>query len=261
VIFFYPNIYKKYILKMPKILLTESELSDLIKAIIDQLLKSGKPKKKILDIITKKFPKMSKEKNKIKFPEDEEDEDEEVVTPNKKQETKKSFTTNNNVVDDAIKKLTVAPYNLKITQDHIDKEFDEEGTTRKDSGGINQAAEKAVLNLIKFCKKDNPGIGNLGIISHYRSYDTQVSNFGNKAIKRGIDDTQKWVALPGFSQHHTGKAFDIFSLEPTWWESRPKIKSCIENNAKNYNLKVTYTKENRKNKFRGAEPWHLFYTA
>ena len=48
---------------MPKILLTESELSDLIKTIIDQLLNSGKSRKKIIDIITKKFPKFSKKED------------------------------------------------------------------------------------------------------------------------------------------------------------------------------------------------------
>lgn len=248
---------------MPKILLTESELSDLIKTIIDQLLNSGKSRKKIVDIITKKFPKLSKKEDDIEISdeeEDEEDEEEVIIKPNKKPEKKESFTTNNSNVDKVIKKLTLPPYNLKITQNHIDKEFNEEGKTREDNGGVNKVAEKAVLNLIKFCKSKNPEIGNLGIISHYRSYEDQVSNFGNKAKTRGIEDTQKWVALPGFSQHHTGKAFDIFSLEPSWWDSRPKIKSCIEDNAPNYNLKVTYTKENRKNKFRGAEPWHLFYT-
>ena len=65
---------------MAKILLTESELEKLIKNIIDQLLKSGKDKKKIGDILKEKFPKIFGS-GKIKIPsekDEKEDEDEDV---------------------------------------------------------------------------------------------------------------------------------------------------------------------------------------
>lgn len=171
---------------------------------------------------------------------------------------KTGLSSGNKKVDKAIQKL-ISKYNLKITQDHIEKELDQEGTTREDAGGVNSEAQNAVEKLISFCKSQHPQIGNLGIKSGYRSYEKQISNFGEKAKTRGIEDTQKWNALPGFSQHHTGKAFDIFSTDTSWWNSRPEIEACVKENSKKYKLKVTYTKESTKGKLRGAEPWHLFY--
>lgn len=171
---------------------------------------------------------------------------------------KKGLSSGNKRVDNAIEKL-ISKYNLKITQDNIKKELDQEGTTMEDAGGVNSEAQNAVKKLISFCKSKHPEIGDLGIVSGYRSYEKQIANFGEKAESRGIVDTQKWNALPGFSQHHTGKAFDIFSTDTSWWNSRPEVESCVKENSKKYKLKVTYTKESTKGKLRGPEPWHLFY--
>ena len=66
------------------------------------------------------------------------------------------------------------------------------------------------------------------IISDYRGYKKQVSAFlNNLGQYKTALDRQKWSALPGFSQHHTGKAFDIFSVEKSWWNSRPEIKEYV----------------------------------
>lgn len=189
---------------------------------------------------------------------EDEEEDEEEETPNIPKQNNKDLTTGNNKVDKAIKKL-ISTYNLEITADHIKKEFEQEGQIRNDAGGVDPDAKIAVEKLISYCKSLHPEIGNVGIKSGYRSYETQIQNFGEKALSRGIEDTQKWNALPGFSQHHTGKAFDIFSTEIGWWSTRPEVELCIKNNSKKFDLKVTYTEESTKNKLRGAEPWHLFY--
>jgi|LakMenE18May11ns_1017448.scaffolds.fasta_scaffold9958850_11 LAS superfamily LD-carboxypeptidase LdcB len=192
-------------------------------------------------------------------PEDDEEEVEDFPET-KTSKPSSSSSTKNKEVDDLISRMS-KKYNLKITADHIQKELDQEGTTREDGGGINKEAESSVLKLIKFCRgKYSNEIGSVqNIVSHYRSYTSQIDNFGKKAQSRGVDDTQKWNALPGFSQHHTGKAFDIFSTDPEWWNSRPNVKSCIRNNASKYNLEVTYTESTTRGKVRGPEPWHLFY--
>ena len=159
-------------------------------------------------------------------------------------------------VEAAINKLR-KNYGLNITQKHIDKEFKQEGETRKDVGGVNIEAQSEVLKLIKDCKNNYPNVNYpTSIVSGYRSYDQQVTNFGNKAKTRGIDDTQKANTLPGFSQHHTGKAFDIFSTEESWWDANPQIKKWVADNAKKYGFKVTYDKQGP---LRIAEPWHLYY--
>jgi hypothetical protein len=94
------------------------------------------------------------------------------------------------------------------------------------------------------------------IVSGYRSYDDQVLNFGSKAKTRGVDDTQKSNSLPGFSQHHTGKAFDIFSVENSWWDANKDVKEWVSKNASKYGFEVTYVNTG---KLRVPEPWHLYY--
>lgn len=146
-------------------------------------------------------------------------------------------------------------YGLNITQTHIDKEFSQEGNYRADAGGVNKIAENKIKILIKDCKSRFKGLTG-GIVSGYRSYNDQVDNFGLKAKLRGIDDTQMSNTLPGFSQHHTGRAFDIFSTDTKWWDDRPEVKKWVADNAKNYGFEITYK---TKGTLRIAEPWHLYY--
>ena len=174
-------------------------------------------------------------------------------------DTKK--TTNDNKLPSgvlsSIEKLKKSPYNLNITQDHIDKEFKMEGGSRPDNGGVNKEAEKKVKELIIDCKLAYPNVKYPSdIVSGYRSYDDQVLNFGTKAKTRGVDDTQKSNSLPGFSQHHTGKAFDIFSVENSWWDENKDVKDWVLKNAIKYGFEVTYVNTG---KLRVPEPWHLYY--
>ena len=156
-------------------------------------------------------------------------------------------------------------YGVNITQKHIDAEFKQEGEIRPDNGGVDSQAKKKIEELIKDCKLANPTVifpnttkhGVLGLVSGYRSYDEQVDNFGSKAKKNGIDATQKYNTVPGFSQHHTGKAFDIFSVDTSWWDKNSKVKKWVADNCENYGFEVTYK---TKGSLRMPEPWHLFYT-
>jgi hypothetical protein len=157
-------------------------------------------------------------------------------------------------------------YGVIITQSHIDKEFEQEGyKTRPDNGGVNKTAENKIKELISDCKKENPNVNFpntypsiWGIVSGYRSYDDQVRNFGNKVKKDGrtIENVQASNCLPGFTQHHTGRAFDIFSTETDWWIKNWKVKEWVADNCKKYGFVITYE---TKGTLRIAEPWHLMY--
>ena len=157
-------------------------------------------------------------------------------------------------VQAAINKLKTV-YGLTITKNHIDKEFEQEVNYRADAGKENKDARTEINKLITDCKNKFPKVKG-GVVSGYRSYQDQVDNFGGKAVKRGIDNTQKSVALPGFSQHHTGKTFDIFSTEESWWNNNPDVKKWVADNAGNYGFEITYKTQGR---LRVAEPWHLYY--
>ena len=158
-------------------------------------------------------------------------------------------------IQSAIAKLE-KNYGIDITDDNIKKEFEQEGNFREDAGGENSEAKKQIDKLVLDAKSKFPKLSKMGIVSGYRSYDDQVKNFGNKAKSRGVDNTQKANTVPGFSQHHTGKAFDIFSVDTSWWDSNTDVKDWVAANAKNYGFDVTYKKQGP---LRIAEPWHLYY--
>jgi hypothetical protein len=151
-------------------------------------------------------------------------------------------------------------YKYRITDENIEFEFKNEGGPSVDNGGENSDARRqAEIMTTKMVQLFPELNGMKKIVSSYRSYDEQVIGFIKNLDRDGGPlGRQKWVALPGFSQHHTGRAFDIFSTEPSWWDSRPRIKQWVADNCDNYGFKLSYPTY-RGTEYRGAEPWHLFY--
>ena len=158
-------------------------------------------------------------------------------------------------------------YGVTITDENINDELSQEKQFYPDNSGINSTALKNLKELLKNLYSVFPNApvdsnsncdGVQGCVSGYRGYSTQVKTFGSK-IKRdgGVSNRQKLSALPGFSQHHTGKAFDILSVESQWWNKNSKIKTWVENNVCKYGFKVSYLTQGV---LRSAEPWHLYFT-
>ncbi len=176
--------------------------------------------------------------------------------PSTSNKSTKSWTTGNAAADRAIAKLSTK-YGINITQTLIDNEFKQGEKIRTDNGP-NSTAKAAIKKLTKAAQAEFPNLKlTIEPVSGYRSYDDQVKNFGGKvASGRSVENVQRSVALPGFSEHHTGKAFDIFSVETDWWDNRPALKSWVATNAGEYGFDVTYKKQGY---LRIAEPWHLFY--
>jgi len=156
------------------------------------------------------------------------------------------------ILSDRIKK--------KITDRHIEAELNQEGSWVEDAGSVSIEAKKSIDKLISDARKQfGDRIPNLGVVSGYRSYKDQIDNFASKVTGGGsLDNVQAANTLPGFSQHHTGKAFDIFSTETSWWDANSDIKKWVANNAKKYGFDITYK---TKGPLRIAEPWHLYFTS
>lgn len=180
--------------------------------------------------------------------------DENLILEHSKQELPKEIVKK---LDDIERK---SGYKYKITDENIDFEFRNEGGLSLDGGGDNPQARAKVEEMTKKMVEIFPELnGMTRIVSGYRGYDNQVEGFLKHLERDGsILGRQKWVALPGFSQHHTGLAFDIFSTEPSWWDNRPQIKNWVANNCGSYGFKISYPTY-RGPGYRGAEPWHLFY--
>lgn len=166
------------------------------------------------------------------------------------------------VVDKDGKKVKWRPADLMITDAHIQQEQRIEGENGyKDKGGVDSGAKAACLAFIDAIRAEwgekYKDIKKLGIVgSPYRSYSYQVGLFAKKVVDQsGVAARQKNSALPGFSQHHTGRAFDIFSTENGWWDSRADLKAWVIEHAPEFGFKVSYPVETPG---RTQEPWHIY---
>ena len=123
---------------------------------------------------------------------------------------------------------------------------------------IAKKTEEAFLKMQEAAKE--AGI-NLHIVSGYRSSEYQKTVFKKKfANKQKFSAREflkraKWSAPSGYSEHHTGLAMDLNSLEPSF-ENTKEYKWLKENAAK-YGFEQSFPKGNKQNV--GVEPWHWRY--
>lgn len=138
--------------------------------------------------------------------------------------------------------------NDKFTQDHFNEEKKYSLGLKKVGSGLSPDAVTAFKNMIK---KYNL-VGKVKIKDNsFRDYTKQKDTFIEMARKNGgingkIKHGLRQAALPGFSQHHTGKAFDISSSN-----------LVADDMLRAFNFKRPYPTPTP---FRMAEPWHIFYT-
>lgn len=104
---------------------------------------------------------------------------------------------------------------------------------------------------------------NLVILSGYRSYDYQRTLFLNSLNKKGFEQAEKEVAIPGESEHQTGLAVDLSSSDYNYnlgkgFESTNAFKWLNENCWK-YGFILRYL--DGKTDVTGYiyEPWHYRY--
>jgi len=101
----------------------------------------------------------------------------------------------------------------------------------------------------------------LQIVSAYRSIDYQCELFLKK-LSRGVllDEILTVNAIPGFSQHHTGRALDLTTMNypplEIEFESSPAF-DWLQNNASHFGFELSYPAENDLGI--DYEPWHWAY--
>jgi len=105
----------------------------------------------------------------------------------------------------------------------------------------------------------------LNIVSGFRSYKYQ-ENIITKKLARGISLEQitKAIALPGMSEHHTGRAIDIatdcmLKSSDVLCEDFEKTDAFawLEKHAYKYNFKMSFEKNNSQGFI--YEPWHWYF--
>lgn len=105
----------------------------------------------------------------------------------------------------------------------------------------------------------NEGIRFL-VTSGYRSYNNQEAVYDDYVKRYGQDYAKNYVAVPGYSEHQTGLALDIFTYGSTMktFDTTEGFK-WLSNNAYKYGFILRYPKD--KINLTGAtyESWHYRY--
>ena len=124
------------------------------------------------------------------------------------------------------------------------------------------AAEHLNDLLVDFYNKTNNN--DVNIISTYRDLETQKRIYNSKLDYYGGDvaTTEKWVAVPGSSEHHTGLAIDlgIYTDDGESFDFRGEDEyAWINENCWKYGFIVRY--DSAKTDITGIayEPWHFRY--
>ena len=133
-------------------------------------------------------------------------------------------------------------------------EFDQEYCNDEVQEG-NREAVVAFKNMYEAAKKE--GLG-LVINSSYRSYQDQENICNTFKDLYGEGYVTKYVALPGFSEHQTGLAFDIGSTSSKVF-AESKEYEWMKENAYKYGFILRFTRSNAYITGFRSEPWHYRY--
>jgi hypothetical protein len=142
----------------------------------------------------------------------------------------------------------------KFTDQHFKTEIQYSGGIKQEAGGLLPEVVSAFNKM-----KSESGCPDIfikeGEIS-YRSYEDQKVQFLQEASKHSqdkINNALKRVAIPGFSQHHTGKSIDYGG------NTICLRKNAWPNGDFNTPNKWGFTLPYMSGVKRMEEPWHLYY--
>ena len=97
----------------------------------------------------------------------------------------------------------------------------------------------------------------LSIISGYRSYDRQATIYHNYVQRDGKSEADTYSARPGHSEHQSGLAFDLNSLESSF--ANTKEGKWLNEHAYQYGFILRYPKGKTNETGYVYEPWHFRY--
>lgn len=97
----------------------------------------------------------------------------------------------------------------------------------------------------------------LYVLSGFRDYDTQASIYNRYVSNDGKANADRYSARPGHSEHQTGLAFDLNSLEESFADTREG--KWLAANAHKYGFIIRYPKGKEHITGYMYEPWHVRY--
>ena len=108
----------------------------------------------------------------------------------------------------------------------------------------------------------NGGSKTINLVAAWRSEDTQQHLFDQSAARYGSDHASQYVALPGYSEHHTGLAMDISLYFPDGTSADftgEEEYAWITENAPRFGLILRYPQGKESATGIAYEPWHFRY--
>lgn len=119
----------------------------------------------------------------------------------------------------------------------------------------NPNVQKVALDAHANMKKDSKFP--LTIISSFRSFSYQQKLFNDYANLHGITEANRFSAKAGESEHQTGLAFDITSLNQNYANTLEGI--WLKNNCHKYGFIIRYPENKEAITGYMYEPWHIRY--
>ncbi|OGR86092.1 MAG: hypothetical protein A3A86_00830 [Elusimicrobia bacterium RIFCSPLOWO2_01_FULL_60_11] len=118
----------------------------------------------------------------------------------------------------------------------------------------------ALARMISAAAKDGVLIV---VISSHRTLDFQKAYFREAEAKHGKGKGARWVAPEGYSEHHTGHAFDLADKGRPETDDEPSFESTpasdwLKANAGRFGFELSFPKGNCQGV--GFEPWHWRFT-
>ena len=117
---------------------------------------------------------------------------------------------------------------------------------------------KETINAFNEMKADAQSIGlNLYISSGFRSYSYQENLYNNYVAQDGQLAADTYSARPGHSEHQTGLAFDLNTIDDSF--AYTEEGKWVKDNCQKYGLILRYPKGKEAQTGYQYESWHLRY--
>ena len=101
---------------------------------------------------------------------------------------------------------------------------------------------------------------NIRVVSGYRTVPYQENLYNGYLANDSRENVDRYSARPGYSEHHTGLAMDVFGSVDGLrnFENTPEYP-WVRDNCYKYGFIIRYLKETEHITGYEAEPWHLRY--
>lgn len=120
--------------------------------------------------------------------------------------------------------------------------------------GIDPDAQSAFDDLAAAAQGDDCTIF---VVSGFRSYDYQSQLYESYVAEYGQEDSDRFSARPGHSEHQTGLAFDVNTIDDSFADT--KEYEWLKAHAHEYGFIIRYPEGKESITGYKFEPWHIRY--